>query len=81
MSKNSDKKCKKQDKKKGKICLQMEDKDNCAQWAKAMQTKCKVNSGCKIDLKTNRGECDGYLKVMLHSFTKEDAKVPEGITH
>jgi len=48
MEKKTEKKCEKKMKFQASVCEQMEDKEACAQWADAMQTKCKVNSGCKI---------------------------------
>lgn len=58
----------------------MEDKESCAQWAKAMQEKCKVNSACRIDLKGDQSRCSGAFKAKLMSFRKdEEVPLMEGL--
>merc|ERR1712166_691348 len=54
------------------VCEEMEDQEGCAKWAEAVQEKCKVNWGCRIDLKGDQSRCRGALTVKLMSINREE---------
>lgn len=79
MTKRSEKVCEKKEKFQAAVCEKMEDKENCQQWAKAMQEKCSMNRGCKIELAGNQGRCSGGYKAMLKSLRTDEEKFMEGL--